>query len=68
MDRYLIDTDIMIDVSRGNENAAALVDSLGDAAISVITAQELIVGAKDCLHTISSNCTRNPTASGLSIR
>jgi predicted nucleic acid-binding protein len=37
----------VIDVSRGNENAAALVDSLGDAAISIITAQELIVGARD---------------------
>jgi len=47
MDRYLLDTDVMIDVSRGNADAASHVDSLDDAAISIITAQELIVGARD---------------------
>jgi tRNA(fMet)-specific endonuclease VapC len=47
MDRYLLDTDIIIDVSRGNANAAKYVDSLSDAAISIITAQELIAGARD---------------------
>ena len=44
---YLIDTDVMIDVSRENANAAGYVDSLSDPAISIITAQELIVGARD---------------------
>ncbi|SPF55099.1 Similar to tr/A1KYF9/A1KYF9_CYAA5 PIN-domain protein (fragment) [Candidatus Sulfopaludibacter sp. SbA4] len=44
---YLIDTDVMIDVSRENANAASCLDSLSDPAISIITAQELIVGARD---------------------
>jgi predicted nucleic acid-binding protein len=44
---FLIDTDVMIDVSRENSAAAAYVDSIIDPAISIITAQELIVGAKD---------------------
>jgi tRNA(fMet)-specific endonuclease VapC len=47
MDRYLLDTDVMIDVSRGNADAASYIDSLGDVVISIITAQELIVGARD---------------------
>lgn len=37
----------MIDVSRGNGAAASFVDSLSEAVISIITAQELIVGARD---------------------
>jgi predicted nucleic acid-binding protein len=44
---YLIDTDVMIDVSRENANAATYLDSLADPAISIVTAQELIVGARD---------------------
>jgi predicted nucleic acid-binding protein len=43
----LIDTDVMIDLSRGNADAADCVDSLSDPAISIVTAQELIVGARD---------------------
>ena len=43
----LIDTDVMIDVSRANASAAGYLDSLIDPAISIITAQELIVGARD---------------------
>jgi predicted nucleic acid-binding protein len=43
----LIDTDVMIDVSRENASAAGYLDSLSDPAISIITAQELIVGARD---------------------
>jgi predicted nucleic acid-binding protein len=46
MDSYLIDTDVMIDVSRGNAGAASYLDSLSEA-ISIITAHELIVGARD---------------------
>jgi hypothetical protein len=38
----LVDTDIMIDVSRGHEAAADLVDSLENPTISIVTAQELI--------------------------
>jgi predicted nucleic acid-binding protein len=44
--RYLLDTDVLIDVSRGSLKAAAYVDSLDDVSISIITAQELIVGAR----------------------
>jgi tRNA(fMet)-specific endonuclease VapC len=47
MARYLIDTDVMIDVSRRNADAAAYVDSLDDITISIITAHELIVGARN---------------------
>jgi len=47
MPRYLIDTDVMIDVSRRNAAAADYVDSLDDIAISIITAHELIVGARN---------------------
>ncbi len=43
----LIDTDVMIDLSRQNTAAADYLDSLSDIAISIITAQELIVGARD---------------------
>lgn len=43
----LIDTHVMIDLSRANAGAAAYVDSLIDPAISIITAQELIVGVRD---------------------
>ena len=43
----LIDTDVIIDLSRANAAAADYVDSLADPAISIITAQELIVGARD---------------------
>jgi len=47
MARYLIDTDVMIDVSRRNVAAATYVDSLDDITISIITAHELIVGARN---------------------
>jgi predicted nucleic acid-binding protein len=52
----LIDTDVMIDLSRENEDAANYLDSLSDPAISIVTAQELIVGArnKQDLHAIDS--------------
>jgi len=43
----LIDTDVMIDLSRENAVAAGYLDALSDPAISIITAQELIVGARD---------------------
>ena len=44
---FLIDTDVMIDVSRGNASAASLLDALESPSISIVTAQELIVGARD---------------------
>ena len=43
----LIDTDVMIDLSRENADAANYFDSLSDPAISIVTAQELIVGARN---------------------
>jgi predicted nucleic acid-binding protein len=45
--RYLIDTDVMVDVSRGKVSAANYIDSLSDACIAIVTAQELIVWARD---------------------
>jgi len=43
----LIDTDVIIDLSRENAEAADYLDSLSDPAISIVTAHELIVGARD---------------------
>ncbi len=37
----------MIDLSGGNSDAANHVDSLSDPAISIVAAQEVIVGAPD---------------------
>ena len=44
---FLIDTDVMVDVSRRNADAASYVDSSPDAWIAIVTAHELIVGARD---------------------
>ena len=45
---FLIDSDVLIDVSRGNAEAIKYVDSLPEPwAISQVTAMELIVGARD---------------------
>ena len=45
---YLVDTDVLIDVSRNNEAAIEFLDHLGDSwLISIITALELIVGARN---------------------
>lgn len=44
---HLVDTDVMVNVSRRNANAASYVDSLPDVWIAIVTAQELIVGARD---------------------
>jgi tRNA(fMet)-specific endonuclease VapC len=44
---YLVDTDVLINVSRGNQGAIAYVDSLNnDWALSAMTALEFIAGAK----------------------
>ena len=52
----LIDTDVMIDLSRGNVNPADYLESLNDPASSIVTAQELIVGTRNKrdLHAIDS--------------
>src|SRR5437773_1716905 len=45
---YLVDTDVLIDVSRNNEAAIDFLDQLGDSwSIPIITALELIVGARN---------------------
>jgi len=45
---YLVDTDGLIDVSRSNDAALDFLDQLGDSwSISIITALELIVGARN---------------------
>jgi predicted nucleic acid-binding protein len=44
---YLVDTNIIVDVTRGNAGAADYLDSLADAwSISVITCLELLAGAR----------------------
>lgn len=44
---YLVDTDVLIDVSRGNDAAIDFLDQLGNlSSISIITALELVVGAR----------------------
>ena len=46
--QYLIDSNVLIDVSRGNAAAIKYIDRLGDSwALSQVTAMELIVGARD---------------------
>lgn len=45
---YLVDTDVLVDVSRKNEAAIDFLDQLDDSwSISIITALELIVGARN---------------------
>ena len=45
---YLIDSDVLIDISRGNHAAGAYLDALPEGwAISQISALELIVGARN---------------------
>jgi predicted nucleic acid-binding protein len=45
---YLIDSDVLIDISRGQPAARDYVDALPEGwAISQVAAQELIVGARD---------------------
>jgi predicted nucleic acid-binding protein len=45
---FLIDSNILIDISRGNANAIKYVDGLAEPwALSQVTAMELIVGARD---------------------
>ena len=44
---YLVDTDILIDVSKGNQGAVEFLDELENSKISVISAMELIVGARN---------------------
>lgn len=45
---WLVDTDVLIDVSRNNNGAIAYIDRLGsDWALSAMTALELISGAKN---------------------
>ena len=45
---YLIDTDVLIDVTKGKEAAMNYLDRLPeDWSISVVTAMELVAGARD---------------------
>jgi len=45
---YLIDSDVLIDISRGNQAAGEYIDALPEGwAISQISALELIVGARN---------------------
>jgi tRNA(fMet)-specific endonuclease VapC len=45
---YLVDTDVLIDVSRNNEAAIDFLDQLDESwSMSIITALELIVGARN---------------------
>ena len=45
---YLVDTDVLIDVSRNRSDAITFIDSLGgDWGLSAMTALELIAGVKN---------------------
>src|SRR6266567_120187 len=45
---YLVDTDVLIDVSRNNEAAIRFLDQLDEPwSVSIITALELVVGARN---------------------
>jgi len=45
---YLVDTNVMVDLTRGNANAADYLDGIrGDCVLSSITALELIAGARN---------------------
>jgi predicted nucleic acid-binding protein len=45
---YLVDSDVLVDVSRNNQAAIGCIDGLGnDWALSAMTALELIAGAKN---------------------
>jgi tRNA(fMet)-specific endonuclease VapC len=45
--RYLVDTNVLVDVTRGSSAAADYLDSLGaDWSISMITCLELLAGAR----------------------
>jgi predicted nucleic acid-binding protein len=44
---YLVDTDVLVDVSPNNQGAIGCIDGLGDWALSAMTALELISGAKN---------------------
>jgi predicted nucleic acid-binding protein len=45
---FLVDSNVLIDVSRGNAGAIQYVDGLAEPwALSQVTAMELIVGARD---------------------
>ena len=44
---YLVDTDILVDYVRENEDAAAYLESLKEWSYSVVTAMELFAGARN---------------------
>ncbi len=45
---YLVDTDVLVDVSRNNQAAIDFLDQLDDSwSMSIVTALELIVGARN---------------------
>ena len=44
---YLIDTDILIEVSKGNSRAVEFIESLEVIKVSIISAIELVAGARN---------------------
>lgn len=43
---YLVGTDVLIDVAKGNQRAIGYLDSLNEPwSVSIMTAMEIIVGA-----------------------
>ena len=47
MNGYLIDTDVLIDVSKGNKNAFLFLSGLENASVSIINSMDLIVGSRN---------------------
>ena len=44
---YLVDTDIVVDMTRNPDRAIEYLDTLGDWSISAITSLELLSGARN---------------------
>lgn len=44
---HVVDTDILIDVSKGNQESVEFLDGLSDIKIFVISAMELVIGARN---------------------
>ena len=47
MEYYLVDTDILIDITKGKEEAVNFLEKLDNITISIISAMELAVGARN---------------------
>ena len=47
MGQYLVDTNLLVDYLRGEKKIVSFLDSLGEVAVSLVSAGEIYQGAKD---------------------